>query len=127
LGLANSNSERPSQPDKSGNAGASANNGSTYNGRYRINAGQSQITAQVGVGGLFSALGHDHTVAAKGLNGEVHLTAGTIEPASLSMTLKAGSLAEIGKQFSDKDRQGVDRAIHEEALESTKYPEITFQ
>ena len=79
------------------------------------------------VGGLFSAFGHDHTIAIKDFGGDVQLTPDTLQPASLRMTIKANSLAEVAKEFSEKDRQEVNRAMHEQALETAKYPEIVFQ
>lgn len=106
--------------DRSGHAAANGTH-------YRINSGQSHFTALVAVGGLFSAFGHDHTIAIKDFGGDVQLTAGTLQPASFKMTIKANSLAEVGKEFNEKDRQEVNRAMHEQALETTKYSEIVFQ
>lgn len=94
--------------------------------RFRINAGQSHFTAHVSVGGLLSAFGHDHTISFRDLAGDAQLTPGTIEPASLRMTIKANSAAETGKDFSEKDRQQIAHSVHEEALEAMKYPNIIF-
>jgi len=97
------------------------------NPRYRIDAGQSRLTARVFVGGLLSAFGHDHDISIRDVAGEVQLTPDTIEPASLRMAIKASSIAETGREFSDKDRQDIDRAAREQALEAAKYPEIVFK
>jgi polyisoprenoid-binding protein YceI len=95
--------------------------------RYRINAGQSHFTARVFPGGLLSAFGHTHTISIRDLAGDVELTPDTIQPASLQMTIKANSAVETGKDFSKEDRQKIDRSVHEEALETAKYPEILFK
>jgi polyisoprenoid-binding protein YceI len=95
--------------------------------RYRINAGQSNFIAHVSVGGLLSAFGHDHMIAMRDLAGDVQLTPDTIEPASLRMTIKAGSAAETAKGVSEKDRQLIAHSVHDEALEAAKYPEILFK
>jgi polyisoprenoid-binding protein YceI len=95
--------------------------------RFRINAGQSHFTAHVSTGGLLSAFGHNHMISMRDLAGDVQLTPDTIEPASLRMTIKANSAAETGKGVSEKDRQLIDRSVHEEALEVAKYPEILFK
>lgn len=126
----------PSQsPDKqSGDPNASVDNAAgktsrdAANGsRYRMNPGQSHFTAKVSVGGLLSAFGHDHTIAIRGFSGDVQLTPATLQPASFRMAINANSLVEIGKEFNEKDRQEVNRAMHEQALETAKYPEIVFQ
>ena len=95
--------------------------------RFRIDARQSQVTAHIGVGGLLSALGHDHTVAIRDFSGEAQVTSVSLEPASLQLTINASSLAETDKEFSDSDRRKIDRAIQEEALETAKYPQIVFK
>jgi len=97
------------------------------NVRYKINSDQSQMTARVFAGGLLSVFGHDHTIALRDIAGEVLLTSGGIESASLRVTIKASSATETGKEFSDQDRQDIDRAVHEQALESANYPEIVFE
>src|SRR5216684_4837479 len=43
------------------------------NPRYRIDAGQSRLTARVFVGGLLSAFGHDHDISIRDVAGEVQL------------------------------------------------------
>ena len=96
-------------------------------GRYRIDAAQSRFTASIDVGGLFSAFGHPHTVDIRDFNGDVQFTPDSSQPASLRMTVRAGTLSEVGKDFSEKDRQGINRAIRDEALEVAKYPDIVFK
>jgi polyisoprenoid-binding protein YceI len=94
---------------------------------FKINAGQSHFTAHVSAGGLLSAFGHDHMISMRDLAGDVQLTPDTIVPASLRMTIKANSAAEIGKGVSEKDRQLIARSVHDGALEAAKYPEIIFK
>lgn len=114
---ANSNAAAPENPKQE--------NAST-GGRYRIDP-QSRVTARVFVGGLFAALGHDHTISIPDVTGDVELTPGTVEPASLRITIKASSAAEVGKEFGEKERQEIDKSVREEALETAKYPVIVFK
>jgi polyisoprenoid-binding protein YceI len=113
------------------NSGLNANNNAPSSGggvlHFRIDPSQSQFTARIGVSGVLSALGHDHVVAIRDFAGEAQITQGTLEPGSLQLTIKAASLAETEKEFSDSDRQKIDQAIHNEALEVAKYPEIVFK
>lgn len=94
---------------------------------YRVNPEKSRFTAHVGVGGLLAAAGHPHTVAIRDFGGEVQLDGGKLESASLQLTIKSESLGEVGKEFDEKDRQKVNQAVHGEALETSKYPEIVFK
>lgn len=126
------------QPSANNNVSTANSNNAAPNGtssqekpssvdRYRINASASRFSAHVAVGGLLSSLGHDHTVAIRDFTGEAHITPGAVEPASLQLTIKAGSLVETEQAISEADRQKIDRAINEEALETAKYPQIVFK
>jgi polyisoprenoid-binding protein YceI len=77
-------------------------------------------------GGFLSAFAHDHTIAIRGFNGETDFTYGTVEPASLEITIKADSLAVTDK-VSEKDRQNIETTMRNEVLDVAKYPEISFK
>ena len=94
--------------------------------RYRIDASQSRFSVRAFAGGLFSALAHDHTIAIREFDGETDFTYGTVEPASLQMTIKAGSLA-ITDKISTNDRQKIESTMRDEVLEVSKYPDIIFR
>ena len=92
-------------------------------GDYKVNPEQSRFTAHVGVGGLLAAAGHPHTIAIRDLDGDIQWKN---DSASLHFVIKAESLAEIGEEIDEKDREKVNQAVHGEALEVSKYPEIVF-
>lgn len=94
--------------------------------RYRIDASQSRFIVRAFAGGFLSALAHDHTIAIREFTGEAAFTYGTVEPASLQMTIQAGSLAVIDK-ISESDRQKIQGTMRDEVLEVSKYPEIVFK
>ncbi len=93
--------------------------------RYRVEASQSRFIVHAFVGGLLSFAGHNHTIAIRDLTGEVGFTYGTVEPASLQLTIKADSLAVTDK-VSESDRQKIQGTMRDEVLETAKYPEIVF-
>lgn len=93
--------------------------------RYRIEAGRSRFIVQGSADGLFSMFGHDPVIAICGFGGDVRFVPGTLESASLLMLVQANSLAVINK-VSDKDRHEMERAMREELLEISRYPEIVF-
>ena len=112
--------------ESNSNAAAASSTGAQSE-RFRIDASKSQFTARVGVGGLLSALGHEHVVAIRDFTGEAQVTPSTLEPGSLQLTINARSLAETEREFSDSDRQKIDQAVRDEALEIAKYPQIVFK
>lgn len=95
-------------------------------GRYKINAGQSKFTLKAFAGGLLSALAHDHLIDIQDFSGDVRFTYGTVEPATMELTIKAASLTLLDK-VSDSDRQKIENTMRSEVLEVDKHPEITFK
>jgi polyisoprenoid-binding protein YceI len=77
-------------------------------------------------GGVFSALAHDHNIAIHEFSGEAQFTFGTVEPASLQLKIRSGSLAVTDK-VSASDRQKIEASMRDEVLEAGKYPEIVFK
>lgn len=73
-----------------------------------------------------SAFAHDHTISIREFDGETDFTYGTVEPGSLQMTIKSGSLAVTDK-ISASDRQKIESTMRDEVLEVSKYPEISFK
>ena len=94
--------------------------------RYRIDATQSRFTVRAFAGGFLSAFAHDHTIAIREFAGEAQFTYGSVEPASLQLTIKAGSLAVTDK-VSTSDKQKIETTMRDEVLEVSKYPEIVFK
>jgi len=94
--------------------------------RYKIDSAKSRFTVRAFAGGFLSALAHDHTILIREFNGETDFTFGSVEPASLRITIDAGSLTVIDK-VSDKDKQKIENTMRDEVLEVSKFPEITFK
>jgi polyisoprenoid-binding protein YceI len=119
------NNERPAAKESDSRA-REATGGGGKDLDYTVNPEQSRFTAQVGVGGLLAAAGHPHTIAIRGIDGGVRLDDDKLDSASLHFTIKAESLGEVGKEFDEEDRKKVNQAVHGEALEVSRYPEIVF-
>lgn len=96
--------------------------------RYAIDAQGSTFVVQVFAAGLFASFGHDPRIAIRNFGGEVSFkrTGLTVEDAQLSITIQAGSL-EVVDDISAKDRQEIHRKMFEEALETDRFPEITYE
>jgi polyisoprenoid-binding protein YceI len=94
--------------------------------RYRIDAAESHFMVRAFAGGFLSAFAHDHNIAIREFTGEAEFTYGTVQPASLRMTIKADSLSVTDK-VSASDRQKIEGTMRDEVLEVTKYTEIVFK
>ena len=95
--------------------------------RYRLDAAQSKFIAHALRGGLLWFKGHDHLVAARDFSGEAEITADAINPASLSLVVKSGSMAETNPVFTDQQKQIIDKELREIVLLPAQYPDITFK
>jgi polyisoprenoid-binding protein YceI len=94
--------------------------------KYKIDPSQSRFMVKASAGGLLSFAAHDHNIAIKNFSGEVQFNYGTVEPASMHLSIKADSLAVTDK-VSDSDRQKIETTMRDEVLEVGKHPEITFK
>jgi len=117
---------QPLRPIQSRSVRASAASVRVEGARYRIDAGESRFIVKAFAGGFLSAFAHDHTIAIRDVSGETDFTYGTVEPASLRMTIKADSLAVTDK-VSESDRKKIEGTMRDEVLEVSSYPTITFR
>lgn len=93
---------------------------------YRVDARRSQLIVRAFVGGLLSPFGHNHTIAARDLSGDVQIAdPESLRGASLTIVVRAASLTVIDK-VSESDRRQIEQTMRAEVLETSKYPEIVF-
>ena len=95
--------------------------------RFRLDASQSKFIAHALRGGLLWFKGHDHLVAAREFSGEAEITPGSINPASLHLTVKTDSMVETSDAFTEPQKQIINRELREIVLEPEKYPQIVFR
>lgn len=95
--------------------------------RFRIDAARSDFMVRAFAGGALFFKGHDHFVRPREFSGEVTLTPTAITPASLTMSVRAASLAETREVFTEPQKQIINRELREIVVEPDKYPEITFR
>jgi polyisoprenoid-binding protein YceI len=77
--------------------------------------------------GLFWFKGHSHHLAASDFSGQVELTPQSITPASLRLAVKAVSLHETGADFTEQEKQIINKELKDIVLHPDQYPEIIFQ
>ena len=94
---------------------------------YNLDASQSKFMAHANRSGLLWFKGHSHHLAASDFSGQVQLTPDTITPASLRLVVKAASLHETGADFTEPQKQIINKELKEIVLLPDQYPDITFQ
>lgn len=104
---------------------ATATNQATVN--YTLDASRSKFMAHADRSGLLWFKGKDHHLAASEFTGEVGITPQTITPASLKLVVKAASLHETGADFTEPQKQIINKELREIVLHPDQYPDIVFQ
>lgn len=94
---------------------------------YTLDASRSKFMAHAGPSGLLWFKGHSHHLAASDFTGRVELTPQTITPASLRLVVKAASLHETSADFTDQQKQIINKELREIVLHPDQYPDIVFQ
>src|SRR5215204_4335289 len=94
---------------------------------YKLDASRSKFMIRAYAGGLLWFKGHDHFVQARDFAGEARLTPGSVSPASLTLTVRAASLAETREVFTEQQKKIIDGELRDIVLEPDKYPDITFK
>jgi len=94
---------------------------------YNLDASQSKFMAHANRSGLLWFKGHSHHLAASDFSGQVELTPDTITPASLRLVVKAASLHETGADFTDAQKQIINKELKDIVFHPDQHPDITFQ
>jgi polyisoprenoid-binding protein YceI len=101
-------------------------------GTYEIGPSDASLTVRTTKAGLGARLAHDLTIEAKTWSGSITFDDADLAASSVEVTVAATSLAVIDfsggiKPLSDGDRKEIARTINEKALQTNKYPDITFR
>jgi polyisoprenoid-binding protein YceI len=94
--------------------------------RYQIDGKSSKFTARAFATGLLSAFGHDPTIAMPEFEGEILVNPNALEQSSLSLVIHADSLI-VTDDINEKDRNEINRRMHDEVLESNGYGEVIYE
>jgi len=94
---------------------------------YTLDASRSKFMAHASRSGLLWFKGKSHHLAASDFSGTVELTPQSITPASLRLVVKAASLHETGADFTDQEKQIINKELKDIVLHPDQYPEIIFQ
>ena len=93
---------------------------------YVIDPGISRFTVRAFASGMFSAFGHNPTLAIRDFEGEATFSPEAMDDSRLVLRIQAASLSVTDK-ISDKDRRELESTMNQDVLESSRYPEIVFE
>ena len=93
---------------------------------YTIDATSSRFTVRAFAAGLLSGFGHNPVIAFRDFSGEVNFAPEDITKSSVGLTIKAGSF-EVQNDVSEKDRREIMRAMNDQVLEVSRFPDIAFE
>ncbi len=93
--------------------------------RYRIDAGRGSFKVQAFAEGMLSFMGHNPTFAVRRYGGEIQFAADNQVVDSMLLVIQAETLS-LRDKMSAKDAAEIERAMREDVLETTRFPEIVF-
>jgi polyisoprenoid-binding protein YceI len=93
---------------------------------YAIETKGSRFTVKAFAAGLLSGFGHNPTIAVPDFEGEILLHPDAVDHSSLRLVIRSASLI-VSDDISEKDRQDINRRMHEEVLESDSFPDIVYE
>jgi len=93
---------------------------------FMIDAAASKFTVQAIAYGFLSSFGHSPTFAIRDFEGAAIFWPDAPELASLSLKVRTSSLS-MQDDVKEKDKQEIEQTMHNEVLETEKYPEIVFE
>ena len=94
--------------------------------RYKLDSENSKFTVQAFAAGFLAGFGHDSIIGIRDFSGEIQFSPETFVNASLHFVVNAKSLAVLN-DIKEKDKQEIERTMQEKVLETSLFPEITFQ
>jgi polyisoprenoid-binding protein YceI len=94
--------------------------------RYLIDGKKSKFTVRAFAAGLLSAFAHNPTIAIPDFEGEIALNPEAVEQSSLRLVIHAASLNDTD-DISEKDRSEINRAMHQDVLDTDSFPDIVYE
>ena len=94
---------------------------------FRLDPSKSTFMVHADRAGLGWFKGKSHRIAVRDFSGEASMSLDAVNPASLTMDIKAASLEETGAVFTAQQKGIINKEVNELVLETAKYPDITFK
>src|SRR5215470_14038637 len=92
---------------------------------YSIDTRASQFRVHAFASGLISAVAHSPKFDIRGYIGEAKTATDKLESGNLQVTVNPSDL-ELVDQVRESERREIYRVMHNEVLESSRFPEVVF-
>jgi polyisoprenoid-binding protein YceI len=93
---------------------------------YVMDARASLFTVQAFAAGIVAVVAHSPKFAIRDFVGEMSFVPGSMQKATVHLTINVGSL-EIMDEVSSADRREIERVMFDEVLEKNIYPRIEYK
>ena len=93
--------------------------------RYVVDERASQFVVQAFAGGLISVVAHSPKIAIRDWKCHASFSLGNLAAAVLRAEVQLNSL-EVTDELRESEKRELHRVMHQEVLESAKFPELTF-
>lgn len=93
---------------------------------FAIDARTSLFTVQAFAAGMIAVVAHSPKFAIRDIAGDIKFIPGSMEKASVELTINVSSL-EIMDEVSSMDRREIERVMFDEVLERNVYPKIQYK
>jgi polyisoprenoid-binding protein YceI len=108
---------------QSGVAGDEA--GKAVADRFIVDGRASRFTLRAFATGILAAMGHNPVISIREFSGELKFDPDQLKADAFRLVIKSKSLT-ADEDISDRDRREMERLMHQEVLESAKFPEIVY-
>jgi polyisoprenoid-binding protein YceI len=94
--------------------------------RFIIDGRASRFTVRTFATGILAAMGHNPTIGIRDFSGEMKFDPEQLQAGALRLAIKTRSLT-VEDDISGKDRREIERLMHQDVLETEKFPEILYE
>jgi polyisoprenoid-binding protein YceI len=95
--------------------------------RYALDPDSSRILIHTGSSGLFGFAGHEHEISPTHFLGSAVIDSADVTRIQLTIEVPADSLRVTDEDSSPESRAKVQRAMHEDVLETARFPTVTIR
>ena|SRR5271169_4259527 len=93
---------------------------------FAMDAKASLFTVQAFASGMIAVVAHSPKFAIRDIAGEMEFAPGSMQKASVRLTINVGSL-EIMDEVTSADRREIERVMFDEVLEKSVFPQIQYR
>jgi polyisoprenoid-binding protein YceI len=93
---------------------------------FQIDPSASRFTIKVSAAGMLSAMGHNPTIAVNDYSGDISASPDALAQATVRVTARADSLTDTD-DVSQKDKADIESRMKNDVLETSRFPDITFE